>query len=102
MALSTLSNGKCIIITVALMFLITIPLYNNRDYEVPDVDIYVPLKTPKQDLKCPHYEIGLFITSEIEDIEKRMLMREMLFGITDNLVPCMNLDTTRIFYKFLV
>jgi len=29
-------------------------------------------------------------------------MREELFGITDNLIPCMKHDMNKIFYKFLV
>ncbi|CAG8435424.1 981_t:CDS:2 [Funneliformis mosseae] len=54
-----------------------------------------------QDMKCPHYKIMLLIYSEVENIDKRALMREGLFGITDNLVPCMKQDDA-IFYRFLI
>ncbi|RIA98999.1 Glycosyltransferase Family 34 protein [Glomus cerebriforme] len=53
-------------------------------------------------MTCPHYKTVLFISSEMEQIDKRMLMREELFGITDNLIPCMKQDTTEILYKFFV
>ncbi len=57
---------------------------------------------PVQNMTCPHYKIALFISSGMEQVDKRMLMREELFGITDNLIPCMKQDTTEIFYKFFV
>src|SRR6266498_2870220 len=57
---------------------------------------------PVQNMTCPHYKIALFISSGMEQVDKRMLMREELFGITDNLIPCMKQDTTEIFYKFFL
>src|SRR4051812_16704561 len=100
-----------LLITAILIFLIAIPYltkdYVNTENEIPPFgdEGYIPI-TPHDDdsthnMTCPHYKIGLFISSELEDFEKRELMREELFGITDNLIPCMKQDSST-FYKFLV
>ncbi|PKC14898.1 hypothetical protein RhiirA5_494999 [Rhizophagus irregularis] len=94
-----------LLITAFILFLFIISYYNNYYHndvndngyssEIPFVDNSV------QNMKCPHYKIALFIFSQMEQVDKRMLMREELFGITDNLIPCMKQDTTEIFYRFL-
>ncbi|GBB93375.1 hypothetical protein RclHR1_02160001 [Rhizophagus clarus] len=95
-----------LLIASFILFLLIIPYYNNyyhNDFidngyspELPFVDNLV------QNMTCPHYKIGLFIFSQSEQVDKRNLMREELFGITDNIIPCMRQDTTEIFYKFVV
>ncbi|CAG8572144.1 11961_t:CDS:2, partial [Dentiscutata heterogama] len=48
-----------------------------------------------------HYKLLILITSKIEEYHHRRLLRRILFGIEDNLVPCMKYDTS-IYYKFLI
>ena len=97
-----------LLVTTILIFLFVIP-YLTKDYidighDIPpfDGEGYIPIPKPEENSICPHYKIGLFISSEVEDIEKRMLMREELFGITDNLIPCMKQDAYKVFYRFFV
>src|SRR4051794_26380652 len=91
------------LIAAFVIFLLVIPYYIN-DYNniIDDGYEYTLPNSPVQNLTCPHYKIALFIFSEVGNIDKRMLMREELFGITDNLIPCMKQDTTEIYYKFFV
>ncbi|CAB4479475.1 hypothetical protein RhiirA1_442993 [Rhizophagus irregularis] len=99
-----------LLIAIFVIFLFAIPYYTkyNENDNPPLVDLEgnaPPLSDDDdniQNSKCPNYKMVLFISSEMENIEKRMLMREELFGITDNLVPCMKQDTSKIFYKFLI
>ncbi|GES91189.1 glycosyltransferase family 34 protein [Rhizophagus clarus] len=99
-----------LLIATFVVFLFAIPYYAkyNEIDNLPIVDVEgnaTPLSnddTYTQNSKCPHYKMMLLISSEMENVEKRLLMREELFGITDNLVPCMKQDTSKIFYKFLV
>ncbi|CAG8618775.1 14122_t:CDS:2 [Cetraspora pellucida] len=48
-----------------------------------------------------HYKILLLITSQMEEYQHRKLLRSVLFGINDNIDPCMKYDTN-IYYKFLI
>ncbi|CAG8540647.1 21739_t:CDS:2 [Dentiscutata erythropus] len=48
-----------------------------------------------------HYKLLILITSKIEEYHHRRLLRRILFGIEDNLVPCMKYDTS-IYYRFLI
>ncbi|CAG8557499.1 11122_t:CDS:2, partial [Cetraspora pellucida] len=48
-----------------------------------------------------HYKFLILITSRIEKYHHRKLLRRILFGIDDNLVPCMKYDSS-IYYKFLI
>ncbi|KAF0394657.1 glycosyltransferase Family 34 protein [Gigaspora margarita] len=48
-----------------------------------------------------HYKILLLITSQMEEYQYREFLRNILFGINDNLEPCMKYDTN-IYYKFLI
>ncbi|RIA95057.1 Glycosyltransferase Family 34 protein [Glomus cerebriforme] len=107
-----------LLITAFVIFLLTIPYYINdynnllSSYNTSENDNEyttttpttptTPLDNPVQNMSCPHYKTALFISSVLEDVDKRMLMREELFGITDNLIPCMKQDTLDIFYKFFV
>jgi hypothetical protein len=92
-----------LLIAAFILFLLIIPYYNNYYHNDVEYSPEIPfIDDSVQNMTCPHYKIALFIFSEMEQIDKRMLMREELFGITDNLIPCMKQDTTEIFYKFLV
>ncbi|CAB4435037.1 unnamed protein product [Rhizophagus irregularis] len=103
-----------LLITTFVIFLFAIPYYINdyndilsSSYDVNDNEsTTTPLtNSPEQimqNMSCPHYKIALFIFSEMEDLNQRMLMREELFGITDNIIPCMKQDTNVIYYKFFV
>jgi hypothetical protein len=99
-----------LLIATFVIFLFSIPYYvkfneNDNPSLIDEEGNATPFSDDNnfiQDSKCPNYKMMLFISSELENVEKRMLMREELFGITDNLVPCMKQDTSRIFYKFLV
>ncbi|CAG8789268.1 34457_t:CDS:2 [Gigaspora margarita] len=66
-------------------------LFSNNDNYVDSNDI----NTSK------HYKLLILITSKIEEFHHRKLLRRILFGIDDNLVPCMKYDTN-IYYKFLI
>ncbi|KAL1919364.1 uncharacterized protein VTP21DRAFT_2057 [Calcarisporiella thermophila] len=48
-----------------------------------------------------HYPLLVAITSPVEDVSRRMLIREYMFGNFDNLVPCRRYDGS-VIYKFLV
>ncbi|CAG8825388.1 31490_t:CDS:2, partial [Racocetra persica] len=48
-----------------------------------------------------HYQILLLITSRMEEYQHRKLLRSVLFGINDNIEPCMKYDTN-VYYKFLI
>jgi hypothetical protein len=103
-----------LLITAFVIFLLAIPYYINdyndilsSSYDVNDNEFTTtPLPNNPvqimQNMSCPHYKMALFIFSEMEDIDQRMLMREELFGITDNIIPCMKQDTNVIYYKFFV
>lgn len=94
-----------LLIVAFVILLLSIPYYFNDDNgnENYNYSEYTPpTEYPEQDMKCPHYKTALFISSELEQVDRRMLMRETLFGITDNLIPCMKQDTTEIFYKFFI
>jgi hypothetical protein len=93
-----------LLITTFVILLLAIPYYIKDIQSIDDENTSTALllNNPVQNLTCPHYKIALFISSYVENYEKRMLMREELFGITDNLIPCMKQDTTEIFYKFFV
>ncbi|RIA82264.1 hypothetical protein C1645_835641, partial [Glomus cerebriforme] len=95
-----------LLITAFIIFLFAIPYYINdfnfNDNEFKSISTPLFNDNPIQNMTCPHYKLALFIFSEMEQIDKRMLMREELFGIKDNLIPCMKQDTTEIFYKFFV
>src|SRR6266480_7686408 len=80
-----------LLIVTFVIFLLVLPYYIN-DYNNISVDDdyeYTLPNNPVQNLTCPHYKMALFIFSDLKDVDKRMLMREELFGITDNLIPCM-------------
>ncbi|KAF0413744.1 glycosyltransferase Family 34 protein [Gigaspora margarita] len=66
-------------------------LFSNNDNYVDGNDI----NTSK------HYKLLILITSKIEEFHHRKFLRRILFGIDDNLVPCMKYDTN-IYYKFLI
>lgn len=94
-----------LLITAFILFLLIIPYYNNYYHSYVNNNEYSPeipfINNSVQNMTCPHYKIALFIFSQMEQVDKRMLMREELFGIADNLIPCMKQDTTEIFYRFL-
>src|ERR1043166_6324790 len=90
-----------LLITAFVIFLFAVPYYI-KDIPIEDDYEYTLPDSSVQNLTCPHYKMALFIFSEIENVDKRMLMREELFGITDNSIPCMKQDTTEIYYKFFV
>jgi hypothetical protein len=48
-----------------------------------------------------HYNILFAITSTVTAIHRRKLLREALFGIKNNLEPCMVQDGN-VYYKFLI
>ncbi|CAG8809749.1 8994_t:CDS:1, partial [Gigaspora rosea] len=48
-----------------------------------------------------HYKLLIAITSQIDEIRTRKLLREYMFGIRNNLKPCME-NNGDIYYKFLV
>ncbi|RIA83469.1 hypothetical protein C1645_880475 [Glomus cerebriforme] len=95
-----------LLIMAFIIFLFAIPYYIN-DFNFNDNE-FKSISTPLfndnsiQNMSYPHYKLALFIFSEMEQIDKRMLMRKELFGIKDNLISCMKQDTTEIFYKFFV
>ncbi|GBB83432.1 hypothetical protein RclHR1_10160001 [Rhizophagus clarus] len=103
-----------LLITAFVIFLLAIPYYINdynnilsSSYDSNDNEFVTsPLSDNPaemmQNMSCPHYKTALFIFSEMEDVNQRMLMRETLFGITDNIIPCMKQDTNLIYYKFFV
>src|SRR3954451_21908837 len=85
-----------LLVTAFILFLLVIPYYNNYYNNDVNDNEYTPeipfIDNSVQNMTCPHYKIALFIFSEMEQADKRMLMREELFGITDNLIPCMKQD----------
>ncbi|CAG8587314.1 3355_t:CDS:2, partial [Dentiscutata erythropus] len=48
-----------------------------------------------------HYKILILITSQLREYRKRNLLREVLFGIENNLEPCIRYNM-EIYYKFLI
>ncbi|RIB28267.1 Glycosyltransferase Family 34 protein [Gigaspora rosea] len=48
-----------------------------------------------------HYKLFILITSELIDYRKRNLLREFLFGIENNLEPCISYNMD-LYYKFLI
>ncbi|CAG8700977.1 6105_t:CDS:2, partial [Cetraspora pellucida] len=51
--------------------------------------------------KPTHYKLLVVITSQIDEIRSRKLLREYLFGIKDNIRPCME-KNGEIYYRFLL
>ncbi|CAG8774754.1 45274_t:CDS:2, partial [Gigaspora margarita] len=59
-------------------------------------------KTEKIEINTSnHYKLFILITTELIDYRKRNLLREILFGIENNLEPCISYNMD-LYYKFLI
>ncbi|CAG8458681.1 6191_t:CDS:2 [Racocetra fulgida] len=67
--------------------------------EYPDYPNIYP--TTGDSTKQRHYKLLVVITSHIDEMRTRKLLREYLFGIKDNLRPCME-KNGEIYYRFLM
>ncbi|CAG8623460.1 8973_t:CDS:2, partial [Cetraspora pellucida] len=52
-------------------------------------------------IKPTHYKLLVVITSQVDEIRSRKLLREYLFDIKDNIRPCME-KNGEIYYRFLL
>ncbi|OZJ02100.1 hypothetical protein BZG36_05212 [Bifiguratus adelaidae] len=67
---------------------------SNRAYEADDY-----LSTGPNESN--HYQLLVLIASPASDLSRRRLLRKHYFGITDNLLPCMEANA-QIYYKFWI
>ncbi|CAG8500929.1 567_t:CDS:2 [Dentiscutata erythropus] len=91
-----------VIFTIILIMICS--YYKSRNYYLPESignDNTNSNKNDNGSNTSGHYKIMLLITSQMEEYQYRKLLRSILFGINDNLEPCMKYDTN-IYYKFLI
>ncbi len=92
---------------LAFLIALLIFLLSSSYFREPDFK-----KTPPKELEnikvsddptnlSGHYNLLFVITSKIGAIRQRKLLRETLFGIKNNLKPCMQQDGN-VYYKFLI